>query len=675
MAVLLLAALCALAPGVAGAASKGERAKGVGPYPFAGQARALSISLDGHDAVFGVAQSRATLAPHAAGAGAGHCRATNIGEIDEVGNLPCAGESTQTSSYPTQESEAEASCSNVLRKPLRNVISIRSACGASTSGMTDDLPFTENMANVPTLRAVLGFADVLPIDARATEPEVEQVSDYLTGLFASEIGVVTGKRLSNLEDAVGKLVTGYVKLARKLPRAGLISLRLGRSSSAITPEGDALNVVSTTSGARIGVLPLPTIRSDGMVVLGNPLRDGLLVIDVGGAAASAQVDRTSATSASSALAAPVTVRVRDLSKSRPDYVEVAVAEGESVTVLEGTPWESTITAGSAAAEKGVGSAAAGADPVHIALLTGMTGGGASLNLGAVHAVADLTAAPATAGPVRVPRTLLPATGGAKPFLVPGLLMAAAIAAVALGRARPQAIGSVDARGSFLTLMRLLGHGIGALRALPGSRSDLAGMSVEVRHRTYRTLAALLAVGGIGLFSYPLLTDLWATRIQESMTADFSRMTTSYVTRRIEVGEPLTRMEIPRLGVDILVVEGITEKALQAGAGHYPMMPLPGEPGNVAIAGHRTSFGSPFARIDELMPGDEIVLTTPIARHTYRVLARPSVAKPDDWSIITDYPQAGSYLTLTSCHPEGSDAYRIWVRAELATSSDSQEALG
>ncbi len=115
---------------------------------------------------------------------------------------------------------------------------------------------------------------------------------------------------------------------------------------------------------------------------------------------------------------------------------------------------------------------------------------------------------------------------------------------------------------------------------------------------------------------------------------------------------------------MIVVEGTTLSALRAGAGHYPKTPLPGRRGNVAIAGHRTTFGRPFNRIDELAAGDRIILTTPIGRHVYEVTRRPWVVDDYDWSVIHDYPDGASLLTLTTCHPEGSDDYRIVARAEL-----------
>jgi sortase A len=158
--------------------------------------------------------------------------------------------------------------------------------------------------------------------------------------------------------------------------------------------------------------------------------------------------------------------------------------------------------------------------------------------------------------------------------------------------------------------------------------------------------------------------LWAAHLQENLSRELTSSANDYRAGRIAEGHALTRMEIPKLDVDVVVVQGTTPAALRAGAGHYPKTPLPGEVGNVAIAGHRTTYGRPFNRIGELKTGDRVVLTTPIGRNVYEVSSDPWVVEAHDWSPIRHYPAAGSWLTLTTCHPEGSADYRIVVRAKL-----------
>jgi sortase A len=108
------------------------------------------------------------------------------------------------------------------------------------------------------------------------------------------------------------------------------------------------------------------------------------------------------------------------------------------------------------------------------------------------------------------------------------------------------------------------------------------------------------------------------------------------------------------------VEGITPSALRAGAGHYPQTPLPCESGNVAIAGHRTTYGKPFGNLDRLKPGDTIQLTTPIGGCVYQVTKAPYPVDPNDISVLDATPDRT--LTLTTCHPKGSAAQRLIVKA-------------
>ncbi len=185
-----------------------------------------------------------------------------------------------------------------------------------------------------------------------------------------------------------------------------------------------------------------------------------------------------------------------------------------------------------------------------------------------------------------------------------------------------------------------------------------------------SLAIVLALGGVSLVSYPFATDLWAGRIQRGLVTDLADISAAnYRLGNIQVGDPLTRLELPSIDVDVIVVEGTTPAALAAGAGHYPETPLPGEKGNVAIAGHRTTYGKPFNRMDELGEGDLAIMTTPLGRYTYEIIGRPGVVDPYDWSVVDNYPRDGErYLTLTSCHPEGSAQYRIVVHAKLIKST-------
>ena len=181
-------------------------------------------------------------------------------------------------------------------------------------------------------------------------------------------------------------------------------------------------------------------------------------------------------------------------------------------------------------------------------------------------------------------------------------------------------------------------------------------------RTLSGLSILLLLGGLGLVGYPFATNMWQGRIQERLDDQIAspELQQAYKERKIETGDSLTRIKIPALGIDTVVVEGITPSALRAGAGHYPQTPLPCEGGNVSIAGHRTTYGRPFGNVDQLKPGDTIELTTPIGGCVYEVSRDPFVVAPTELSVIE--PTGERSLTLTTCHPKGSAAQRLIIRA-------------
>jgi sortase A len=132
-------------------------------------------------------------------------------------------------------------------------------------------------------------------------------------------------------------------------------------------------------------------------------------------------------------------------------------------------------------------------------------------------------------------------------------------------------------------------------------------------------------------------------------------------RRLEPGDPVGRLRIPDAGVSEVVVQGTGAGDLRTGPGHYPETPLPGERGTVAIAGHRTTYGAPFRRLDQLDEGDRIELAMPYGRFTYRVERTRIVPPTATW--VTDRVDHDR-LVLTACHPLYSAAQRIVVFARL-----------
>jgi len=136
-------------------------------------------------------------------------------------------------------------------------------------------------------------------------------------------------------------------------------------------------------------------------------------------------------------------------------------------------------------------------------------------------------------------------------------------------------------------------------------------------------------------------------------------------RPVEWGRPLAVVEIPALGEDWrwALLEGTEDEVIANGLGHYAWTPLPGEPGNVAIAGHRAGYGSPFLDFDRLAPGDEVRIEQAGTAWTYVVDTEPRVIGVDDVHVLDPLP--GHRLTLTTCWPKYGSSHRMVVRATLA----------
>jgi sortase A len=169
-----------------------------------------------------------------------------------------------------------------------------------------------------------------------------------------------------------------------------------------------------------------------------------------------------------------------------------------------------------------------------------------------------------------------------------------------------------------------------------------------------------------------LADLWdeptalESRALEDLPDGAARLAfqSRALNRKARRGQPIGRIRMPRIGLSKVIVEGTDGTSLRSGPGHYPATPLPGAPGTVAIAGHRTTYGAPFRRVDKLRKGDEIEVEMPYGRFTYRV-ERTQIVAPT----ATEVTRRVSYdrLVLTACHPLYSAAQRIVIFARLVRS--------
>lgn len=128
------------------------------------------------------------------------------------------------------------------------------------------------------------------------------------------------------------------------------------------------------------------------------------------------------------------------------------------------------------------------------------------------------------------------------------------------------------------------------------------------------------------------------------------------------GQTFGRISIPSIGLrDFYFIEGVGVDQLKKGAGHYPGTPLPGQQGNSAIAGHRTTYGAPFHNIDKVRSGDMVTVETIQGKFTYEVTGQ-EIVSPTEVSVLD--PTPGPTLTLTACHPKFSARERIITFAKL-----------
>lgn len=131
---------------------------------------------------------------------------------------------------------------------------------------------------------------------------------------------------------------------------------------------------------------------------------------------------------------------------------------------------------------------------------------------------------------------------------------------------------------------------------------------------------------------------------------------------VERGESFAFLTIPKIGLeDVVVYGGVDTDTLRSGPGHMGNTPLPGQPGNSVISGHRTTYGRPFFDFDLLEVGDEVEVETSAGVHVYEIREIIVVEPTDVW--VTDHREGG-WLTMTTCEPKFSARQRLVVFAEM-----------
>ncbi len=173
---------------------------------------------------------------------------------------------------------------------------------------------------------------------------------------------------------------------------------------------------------------------------------------------------------------------------------------------------------------------------------------------------------------------------------------------------------------------------------------------------------------------PGTTEPGSAPSSSSTTSTSTTLAPPAVLDRPPVGDPVALLELPSIGVEKTIVEGVTTGVLEDGPGHFPETPFPGQFGNAAIAGHRTTYGHPFLDLDDLEIGDDVFVTTLAGRYTY-VVSELVVVEPDDYAAVipTVDPNVAT-LTLLTCDPPYSTKRRLVVLATIDTTRSSVVTL-
>ena len=216
--------------------------------------------------------------------------------------------------------------------------------------------------------------------------------------------------------------------------------------------------------------------------------------------------------------------------------------------------------------------------------------------------------------------------------------------------------------------------------MKGRLANRVNVALGVIGKTFITAGLLL----LGLVAYQLWgTGIETRRAQDKLHAEFTRLvaeqttgttgqpssstatTTPTATVPNRPNKALALLEVPTAGIADVIVEGVSVSALRHGPGHVPRTALPGEPGNSAIAGHRTTYGAPFADLDRVRIGDEATVTTLKGKFVYEVI-NTKIIKPNQTDVLQPVKNK-TLLTLITCNPRYSTSQRLIVVAELRKS--------
>lgn len=208
----------------------------------------------------------------------------------------------------------------------------------------------------------------------------------------------------------------------------------------------------------------------------------------------------------------------------------------------------------------------------------------------------------------------------------------------------------------------------------GETVDAAGSGRRAGRTRAAAVARALTVMGVLSLAFGLfqarIGDVSERRAQRALRSTLVQMLAagsgfprgvSGQVRQIAAGSPVAALDIPKIGVHKIVVEGAGAESLKAGPGVVSSSPLPGQPGQTIVVGRRTTFGSPFRHLDALVAGDQIKTVTPFGRFTYTVRETHTVPAG---AVAQLDPTAGSVLTLVTSDPPYVGDKALVVVADL-----------
>ena len=193
-----------------------------------------------------------------------------------------------------------------------------------------------------------------------------------------------------------------------------------------------------------------------------------------------------------------------------------------------------------------------------------------------------------------------------------------------------------------------------------------GFRALLRQPRRQLLSQLFVIAGLGLLTYVLIqyASMYAGQKQLQQRWAQQNSSSPVSTPAAASDDGLTRLSIPRISLDAVIVEGISYRKLAIAPGHIPGTPLPGEAGNSVISAHRDTF---FRHIYELKKGDDVIVRRLGKVYTFTVTGK-KITNPDDVSVMR--PTTESQLTLITCYPTyyiGPAPERLVVFAKLAAS--------